>query len=526
MQWRCYRQQSRDTYLDVAGNEWICSVWVTSFPQLVRALYSCQDSQRAEWIVRTLCCVGRGNVEVQGVLLRTLAKNSSASVRRAAIGCLRSMTVESGQAVPALIRAAELDTDVQVRRAAISALESFPEQAAPAAPLLLNTLSSPNPLLRCAAAKSLAGVYRQGDLHHHLQVNVDNAQQQIQLLTRLLRVTVDDRSQRELLEAEQQDMQAISVANTIRFENLGGQQILLQGGLGMPGGGLGMPGVVAARNLNPPAPQSARRGDRSGSAAGAGRGAPGGAAGRRSHRVRAQGAIENLGLLGPRAAEVVPLLLPRLRDDSSPEVRGAASIALARIAPDQQEVVDAIVEALEKDGAPREQHVEATRLLGETAEASIPVVRELLDTVRGREMRLQLVTLLGAVGAHSDDGRQALLQVFVADADLELRVAAALALERTGDPGGPRGADPVDVCLGQAQTAAVTRAVRQGRGSAGRWERSGRGPPSRCRNWWRRLATIPFPCKWPPSRRWPRWDRPPRRPCPGWQNCSTNSTGG
>lgn len=181
-------------------------------------------------------------------------------------------------------------------------------------------------------------------------------------------------------------------------------------------------------------------------------------------RVRTD-AAEDLGLIGPPAADAVPALVKLMEQDADPLSRIAAAKASARIDPKNETAVPLLVEALkDKTGKVRKRAAESLGDLGPGARPAVaalakaakdsdptvswavidalgqigpdaePAVPALVEALKDASARGAAVDSLGQIGRKARTAVPALEQVLKGD-DVTVRWAAAAALVRIGGPG-------------------------------------------------------------------------------------------
>lgn len=96
-----------------------------------------------------------------------------------------------------------------------------------------------------------------------------------------------------------------------------------------------------------------------------------------------QAALEALGSVGKKTAEVVPVLVGVLNNDQYWEVRGAAIEALGNIGPITPEVIPALTQALKGDNS--KEAVRALGTMGPAGRAAIPALIDLMRISWSRE---------------------------------------------------------------------------------------------------------------------------------------------
>jgi HEAT repeat protein len=188
------------------------------------------------------------------------------------------------------------------------------------------------------------------------------------------------------------------------------------------------------------------------------------ALGNEDARVRIE-AAEDLGLIGPPAADAVPALLKLSENDPDPLARVAAAKAVAGIDPKDETAVPALVEALkDKAGKVRQRAAESLGDLGPRGKSAVPdlvkaagdsepavswaaidalgqigpdaeeAVPSLAEALKDPTTRGAAVDALGQIGRKARPAVSALEKVLQGD-DGSVRWAAASALARIGGPG-------------------------------------------------------------------------------------------
>ncbi|MDB5336823.1 MAG: lyase domain protein repeat-containing protein [Planctomycetaceae bacterium] len=136
-------------------------------------------------------------------------------------------------------------------------------------------------------------------------------------------------------------------------------------------------------------------------------------------------AARTLAKFGPAAAEAVPDLITLVNDEK--EVTHFAAEALAKIAPQDEAAVTAVIKALDRaDG--RDGTIVAIREFGPSAGAAVPALQKLLpEADKGREQ--SIVLALGALGEAAKPAIPDIVQRLIHKEEFT-RQAAALALTR------------------------------------------------------------------------------------------------
>jgi HEAT repeat protein len=131
-----------------------------------------------------------------------------------------------------------------------------------------------------------------------------------------------------------------------------------------------------------------------------------------------------LGRWGSKATVAVPDLISLLQNQQV-AVDNVAE-ALARIAPENPEVIAAILKALEDRSALREDVVAALKIIGPPAGAAVPQLRKLLSESTGLLQR----DILKALGAMEELGKPAIPDIvrYLTDENKSTREAAASAI--------------------------------------------------------------------------------------------------
>ena len=142
--------------------------------------------------------------------------------------------------------------------------------------------------------------------------------------------------------------------------------------------------------------------------------------------------VSTLGRIGPAAEEAIPILLSHLEEN--PYDSDGVLLALARIGPDDDRVIDAMIASLENVFSVEEEHLAAFSALGASA---IPALARVLeDEEATRQLRPEAIALIvGALGAQGPR------------AELALPVIVRVAIEKRRDSS-------------EDLPRAVTRAVR------------------------------------------------------------------
>jgi HEAT repeat protein len=150
-------------------------------------------------------------------------------------------------------------------------------------------------------------------------------------------------------------------------------------------------------------------------------------------------AITKLGLIGPSAAEAVPALAERVKDEQR-QVRSAAIQALGRIGPNVPETIPALTAALDdQDGSIRGA---AAKILGRFGAAARDAVPALVHVLRyggpiygggldSAPVRRAAAQALGQIGPAAR-GAVPVLNEMLQDPDFELRRLVIEALNRIG----------------------------------------------------------------------------------------------
>ena len=185
-------------------------------------------------------------------------------------------------------------------------------------------------------------------------------------------------------------------------------------------------------------------------------------------RVRID-AAEDLGLIGPLAADAVPALLKLAESDGEPLVRIAAAKAVASIDPKNETALPLLIEALkDKTGKVRKRAAESLGDLGPAAKSAVAAliksakdsdpavswavvdalgqigpdaesaVPTLIDALKEANTRGAAADALGQIGPKARTAISALEAVVKGD-DLTARWAAAVALVRIGGAGAKPG---------------------------------------------------------------------------------------
>jgi HEAT repeat protein len=181
-------------------------------------------------------------------------------------------------------------------------------------------------------------------------------------------------------------------------------------------------------------------------------------------RIRLE-AAEDLGLIGPQAADAVEALLKLARQDADPLVRIEAARAIARIDPKNETALPILVEALkDRAGKVRKKAAELIGHLGSAARAAVPdlvkatkdsdptvswgavdalgqigpdaeaAVPTLLEALKDPGTRGAAVDALGQVGRKAQAAIPDLEKILEGD-EVTLRWAAAASLVRIGGSG-------------------------------------------------------------------------------------------
>lgn len=176
-------------------------------------------------------------------------------------------------------------------------------------------------------------------------------------------------------------------------------------------------------------------------------------------------AAEDLGLIGPAAADAIPELLQLCQPDADPLIRVAAAKAVASIDPNHDKAVLLLMEALtDKAGKVRKRAAESLGDLGPCAASAVAALTEavadadptvswaaidalgqigpkaesavptLVEALKDTSTRGAAIDALGQIGRKAQKAIPALEQVLNGD-DLAVRWAAAAALVRIGGPG-------------------------------------------------------------------------------------------
>jgi HEAT repeat protein len=158
-------------------------------------------------------------------------------------------------------------------------------------------------------------------------------------------------------------------------------------------------------------------------------------------------AIHNLGRLGAGAGEAVPALGAILLEDTDPNNRREAALALSKMAPASRAAVSALAQALEdKELFVRRNATVALLALGEEARPAVPaLIRALKDKTNRTNLdeftftiQQTMALTLGEASAGSSEAVPALLEALKAAEDsLEMRLCAARGLGAIGPPAQP-----------------------------------------------------------------------------------------
>src|SRR5262245_6987069 len=181
-------------------------------------------------------------------------------------------------------------------------------------------------------------------------------------------------------------------------------------------------------------------------------------------RIRIE-AAEDLGLIGPSAADAVPALLKLTENDPDPLIRLEAAKAVAGIDAKKETAIPLLIEALkDKGGKVRRRGAECLGDLGPRGKSAVPdlvkavkdpdptvswaaidalgqigpdaepAVPTLVEALKDGSTRGAAVNALGQIGGKARDAVPALEQVLQGE-DVSVRWATASALVRIGGPG-------------------------------------------------------------------------------------------
>lgn len=385
------REIYHSSYLDAVGVNEHCTIWITSFPIMVKDLATSTDDAKRISIVRTLASLGSEDAEVQGVMLRALRRCRSDPVREEVVSSLSRIKVDPTRTVAALIDAWETDRSRSVRLASLVALGNFHDQAAQSVPVLVQAAVSVDRQAHIAALVGLAKLYEQGDLSEHLSKG--NVGHNVNVLSWLLAVRNADRA----AVANDNDQE--------QWEEFFDQQ----------------PGVEPKRRVF-----------------------------RASEEVRAR-VIHDLGLQGMASRSALPAVLEALRSDPANRVRRAAAMAVVQLAPDDPDVESALVTAMTKDLPVQLAAAAALSQLRPLAARHVPEITSVLQTSPSTRLRHELLDILAHADSKSPEVENVLVELYQEEADLALRSRAARGLAQLDPELLVDGQRPVEVCLRAAK---------------------------------------------------------------------------